>query len=108
MMMMAGFELPLKALRRQMASAVQLVVQAERLQGGARKITGITEITGMEGDIIVSQEIFEYQQKGLDEEGRAQGQFVTTGVRPMCARRLKTAGAELPTHMFAQRVLLRT
>jgi pilus assembly protein CpaF len=107
MMMMAGFELPIRALRRQMASAVQLIVQAERLQGGARKLTGVTEIVGMEGDIIVSQDIFAYQQQGLDEDGRAQGRFVTTGVGPLCARRLKTAGAELPSHMFAQRVLMR-
>jgi pilus assembly protein CpaF len=107
MMLMAGFDLPIKAMRRQIVSAVQLIVQADRLQGGARKITSVMEVIGMEGDIIVSQEIFNYQQQGIDEAGRAHGQFVTTGVRPTCAKRLKTAGAELPIHMFAQRVLLR-
>ncbi len=107
MMMMAGFDLPIKALRRQIASAVQLIVQAERLQGGARKVTSVTEIVGMEGDILVAQEIFAYQQQGIDVDGRAHGQFVTTGVRPGFARRLKVSGAELPTHMFAQRVLQR-
>ncbi len=108
MMMMAGFDLPIKALRRQIAAAVHLIVQAERLQGGARKVTSVTEMVGMEGDVIVAQEIFAYHQQGLDVDGEAHGQFVTTGVRPLCARRLKTAGAALPSHMFAQRVLLRS
>jgi pilus assembly protein CpaF len=108
LMMMAGFDIPIKALRRHIASAVQLIIQAERSPGGARKVTSVTELVGMEGDIIASQEIFAYHQKGIDEDGHAHGQFVTTGVRPHTARRLKVAGAELPTHMFAQRVLLRT
>jgi pilus assembly protein CpaF len=107
MLLMAGYDLPIKAMRRQIVSAVQLIIQADRLQGGARKITSVMEVIGMEGDIIVSQEIFAYHQQGVDEAGRAHGQFVTTGVRPTCAKRLKTAGAELPTHMFAQRVLMR-
>jgi len=108
MLLMAGYDIPMKALRRQITSAVQLLVQAERLHGGKRKVTSVTEIVGMEGDIIASQEIFAYHQKGIDADGHAHGQFVTTGVRPHCARQLKTAGAELPTHMFAQRVLLRS
>jgi pilus assembly protein CpaF len=107
MVMMAGFEMPLKPLRRQIQSAIHLIVQAERLAGGARKVTSITELVGMEGDMINSQEIFAYQQAGIDAEGRAVGQFVTTGVRPVCTGKLKTAGLELPPNFFFQRVLLR-
>jgi pilus assembly protein CpaF len=107
MLLMAGFEIPLKALRRQITSAIHLIVQAERLQGGARKVVSLTEVVGMEGDIIVTQDIFLYQQTGLDAQGRAHGQFVTTGVRPAFAARLKAAGMELPANLFAQRVLLR-
>jgi pilus assembly protein CpaF len=107
MLLTAGFEVPLKALRRQIASAVHLVVQAERLPGGARKVTSVTELVGMEGDVIVTQDIFLYMQQGVDAEGRAHGQFVTTGVRPAFAGRLKAAGVELPANLFAQRVLLR-
>ena len=107
MLLMAGFDVPLKALRRQITSAVNLIIQAERLAGGARKVTSMTEIVGMEGDVIVSQDIFVYQQKGIDSLGRAVGQFVATGVRPAFAARLETAGLELPPAMFRQRVLSR-
>ena len=107
MLLMAGFDVPLKALRRQITSAVHLIIQAERLAGGARKVTSMTEIVGMEGDVIVSQDIFAYQQKGIDSLGRAVGQFVATGVRPAFAARLETAGLEFPQAMFRQRVLSR-
>ena len=107
MLLMAGFDVPLKALRRQITSAVNLIIQAERLVGGARKVTSITEIVGMEGDVIVTQDIFVYQQKGIDSSGRAVGQFVATGVRPAFAARLETAGLEFPQAMFRQRVLSR-
>jgi pilus assembly protein CpaF len=107
MLLMAGFDLPIKALRRQIASAFQLIVQAERLAGGARKVTSLTEVVGMEGDVLVTQEVFAYQQQGLDEAGRARGRFVATGVRPVFAARLETAGLHPPAQLFAQRVLLR-
>jgi pilus assembly protein CpaF len=107
MLLMAGFEVPLRALRRQIQSAVDLVIQAGRLAGGARKVTSMTEVVGMEGDVIVTQEIFHYQQQGLDAMGRAQGAFVATGVRPAFAARLQAAGLELPSHLFVQRVLAR-
>ena len=107
MLLMAGFDVPLEALRRQIASAVDLIIQAERLAGGARKVTSITEIVGMEGDVIVTQDIFVYQQRGVDSLGRAQGQFVATGIRPGFAARLEAAGLKLPPAMFAQRMLLR-
>ncbi len=108
MMLMAGYEVPLKALRRQITSAIHLIVQAERLQGGARRVTGVTEVVGMEGDVIVTQDAFVYPAtRRRPQRKKARGQFHTTGVRPGFGARLKVSGAELPTHMFAQRVLQR-
>ncbi len=106
MIMMAGFELPLKAMRAQIASAVDLVVQASRLQGGPRKITYITEIVGMEQDTVVMQDIYRFDKKGLDETGRAYGQFHATGVRPSFMDRLESAGVRLPASAFRQRVMM--
>ena len=106
MILMAGFDMPLRAIRRQIASAVHLVIQAERVSGGGRRVTSMTELVGMEGDTIVSQEIFVYQQTGLDIDGKAVGRFCTTGVRPAFASRLKASGVELPSNLFQQRVLL--
>jgi pilus assembly protein CpaF len=108
MLLMGGFDVPIKALRRQIASAIHLIVQAERLTGGKRRVTCVTEVVGMEGDVIVTQDIFTYVQKGIDAQGRAQGQFVATGVRPACAARLEAAGQSLPPPLFAQRVLQRS
>ena len=107
MIMMAGFELPIKAMRQQIASAVDLVIQANRLQGGPRKITSITEVMNMEQDVIIMQEIFRYRQLGVDQNGRAYGQFEATGVRPTFVNRLESKGVKLPSNMFAERVLLR-
>jgi pilus assembly protein CpaF len=106
MIMMAGFELPVKAMRTQIASAVNLIIQANRLQGGKRKVTHITEIVGMENDTIVMQDIFKYVQDGVDESGRAVGRFVCTGIRPKCMDRLETAGVRLPASIFRERVML--
>jgi pilus assembly protein CpaF len=106
MIMMAGFELPLKAMRQQVASAVDLVIQANRLQGGPRKITSITEILGMEQDTIVMQDIYKYVQEGVDETGRAIGKFEATGIRPSFMHRLESAGVRLPASAFRQRTML--
>ena len=106
MILMSGFDLPLKAMRTQVASAVNLVVQASRLQGGPRKITYITEICGMEQDTIVMQDIYRYVQDGIDEMSRAYGRFVSTGVRPKFMNRLETAGVRLPSSAFRERVML--
>jgi len=105
MISMGGIELPMKALRAQFASAVDLIIQASRLQGGPRKVTYITEVLGMEGDTIVMQDIFNYEQTGIDESGRAQGHFVATGVRPSFMDRLEAAGVRLPSNIFAPRRL---
>jgi pilus assembly protein CpaF len=107
MIMMAGFELPMKAMRQQIASAVDVVIQANRLQGGPRKITSITEVMNLEQDVIIMQEIFRFKQLGVDQNGRAYGQFEATGVRPTFVNRLETKGVKLPANMFTERVMLR-
>jgi pilus assembly protein CpaF len=106
MIMMAGFELPLKAMRAQIASAVDLIVQANRLQGGPRKITHITEVVGMEQDTVVMQDIYTFEQDGLDESGRAYGRFIAHGIRPTFMPRLEAAGVRLPSSAFRQRVMM--
>ena len=106
MISMAGFELPLKAMRSQIASGVDLIIQANRLQGGKRKITHITEIVGMEQDTVVMQDIFKYEQDGVDDQGRAIGKFVSTGIRPTFMDRLESHGIRLPASAFRQRVMM--
>src|SRR6478736_348768 len=107
MISMAGLELPIRALRSQFASAVDLIIQASRLQGGPRKVTSISEVVGMEGDTIIMQEIFAFRQAGVDTNGRAYGEFVATGVRPTFMDRLEYAGYHLTPDMFRQRVMLK-
>jgi len=99
--------LPIKAMRQQISSAVDLLIQANRLQGGPRKLTSLTEVMNMEQDVIIMQEIFRYKQMGLDQNGRAHGQFEATGVRPAFVSRLEAAGIKLPSNLFQERVLLR-
>jgi pilus assembly protein CpaF len=106
MVMMAGFELPLKAIRQQFASAIDLIVQAQRLTGGPRKIVTVTEVQGMEGDIITMQDIFKFEQQGITNDGKAYGQFVATGIRPTFLERLKTAGCDLDMGLFDRQVLM--
>jgi pilus assembly protein CpaF len=107
MIMMAGFELPVKAMRQQIGSSIDLIIQVNRLQGGPRKVTSICEISGMEQDIITMSELFVYRQVGVDQQGRAFGQFETTGIRPKFMEKLAAAGVRLPVELFQQRVLLR-
>ncbi|MBU4272057.1 MAG: CpaF family protein [Planctomycetes bacterium] len=106
MIMMAGFELPLKAMRAQISSAIDLVVQVSRLQGGSRKVTCITEIVGMEQDTVIMQDIYRFDKEGVDENGRAYGKFVATGIRPMFMSRLESAGVRLPSSAFRERVMM--
>src|SRR3954468_8901437 len=107
MIMMAGFEMPTKAMRQQIANAVNLIVQSNRLQGGPRKVTHITEVVGMEQDTIVMQDIFKFIQEGVDEKGRAVGHFEATGIRPTFMDRLESSGVRLPSSAFRERVMLR-
>ena len=106
MIMMSGFELPLKAMRTQIASALDLVIQTNRLQGGARKVTCITEVVGMEQDTVVMQDIYRYDKVGVDENSRTYGRFVATGVRPTFMSRLEAAAVRLPSSAFRERVML--
>jgi pilus assembly protein CpaF len=107
MIMMAGMDLPIKAMRQQISSAVDLIIQANRLQGGPRKITSITEVMNMEQDMIIMQDIFRFKQLGIDQNGRCYGQFEATGVRPSFVNRLEASGIKLPSNLFQERVLLR-
>jgi pilus assembly protein CpaF len=100
MIAMGNTNLPEKAMRQQVASAIQLVVQQTRMSDGTRKVTSIAEITGMEGDIITMQEIFTFEKVGISQEGKVIGRFRATGIRPKCAERLRTAGVNLPADMF--------
>ncbi|WP_337172931.1 CpaF family protein [Paludisphaera sp.] len=102
---MAGFDLPIWIIRRQIASAVQLLVQASRLSGGVRRILKVSEIVGMEDDVVSMQDIFVFKQTGVDEERRAQGYHYCTGVRPKCLGRLEEAGLALPPDLFEARIL---
>ncbi len=102
---MSGIDLPMASVRKQIASAVHLVIQASRLQGGPRKVTYITEIVGMEGDTIVMQDIFRFVQEGIDSNGKATGHFMSTGVRPKCIEHLESSGVKLPPSIFAERHL---
>ncbi|MFO0915978.1 MAG: CpaF family protein [Pirellulales bacterium] len=106
MIMMSGFELPLKAMRQQISSAVDLIIQASRLQGGKRRITHITEVVGMEQDTVVMQDVFTYQKDGIDESGVTRGKFVASGIRPNFMHRLEAAGVRLPASTFRERVML--
>ncbi len=105
MVMMSGFELPLRAIRQQFASAIHLIVQAQRLTGGPRKIVTITEVQGMEGDIITMQDIFAFEQVGISSSGKAHGKFVSTGIRPAFLERLQISGAKVDPSMFERKVL---
>ncbi|WP_281983703.1 CpaF family protein [Thalassorhabdomicrobium marinisediminis] len=100
MIAMAGIEMPLKATRSQISSAVNLIVQASRLQDGSRRMTSITEITGMEGDVISMQEVFRYQRVGLTPDNKIIGHFTATGVRSHFSERFKLWGYDLPPAIF--------
>jgi pilus assembly protein CpaF len=106
MVMMSGFDLPIKAIRQQISSAVNLIIQANRLQGGPRRVTHITEINGMEGETVVMQDIFRFVQDGIGENGKAHGHFVATGVRPSFMSRLESAGVRLPASTFRERTIM--
>ena len=101
MISMSGYDIPMRALRQQVSSAVQLIVQASRLTGGKRKITRVSEITGMEGDQIQMHDIFVFEQTGVDTSGNAVGHFMATGIRPRLWERLLTHGIHLPETLFA-------
>ncbi len=100
--MMANLNLPEKAIRKQIASAVCLVLQIARFSDGTRRLTHIAEITGMEADVVSMQDLFLFEKQGVSPEGRVLGTFNASGVRPRFAERLKAAGFDLPSNMFDQ------
>jgi pilus assembly protein CpaF len=100
MVAMANLNIPERAVRQQTASAINLVIQITRLSDGSRRVTGVTEITGMEQDVITMQDIFVFDRTSVTPDGRVIGRFRATGVRPRCAERLLSAGIPLPVDMF--------
>jgi pilus assembly protein CpaF len=100
MIAMANLNIPDRAIRQQIASALNLVIQVSRMSDGTRKVTSISEITGMEGEVITMQEIFSFERTGVTPDGRVAGRYRATGIRPKCSDRLAAAGMPLPMDMF--------
>jgi pilus assembly protein CpaF len=100
MVAMANLNIPEKAIRQHVASAINLMVHMSRLADGTRKVTAVSEITGMEGDVISMQDIFVFERTGLNTKGRVCGRFRATGIRPHCSDRLAAAGHPLPLDLF--------
>jgi pilus assembly protein CpaF len=105
MVAMAGFDIPARAVRQQIASALNLVIQAARLMGGKRKIISVSEITGMEGERVQMHDVFLFEQTSVDGDGNAVGQFVATGIRPHCSERIEHRGIALAPDLFSPRVI---
>jgi pilus assembly protein CpaF len=103
MISMSSLDLPDKAMRQQIASAIQVVIQVSRLSDGARKVTQIAEISGMEGDIITMQDIYTFERQGIAEDDRVVGRFTATGIRPKFTERLKAYGVDLSALLFLNR-----
>jgi len=100
MVAMANLNIPERAIRQQIASAINIIVQVSRMADGTRKVTGISEITGMEGDVITMQDIFAFDRTGIGPGGKVQGRFRATGIRPKCSERMAAAGMPLRADMF--------
>jgi pilus assembly protein CpaF len=101
MILMTGINLPEKAMRFMISSALDMIIQVARLSDGSRKITAITEVVGMEGDVITLQDIFIFERKGIDKNGKVLGRFRATGIRPKFADRLEVAGFSVPEEIFS-------
>jgi pilus assembly protein CpaF len=100
MVLMAGMDLPARAIKEQIASAINIIVHLVRFSDGSRKIVKVTEITGLEGNAIVMQDIFVFERKGIDKNGNIVGTFKATGVRPAFAERFRVSGIDLPKDIF--------
>jgi pilus assembly protein CpaF len=100
MCMMAGMDMPIRVIREQVASAIDLIIQQSRMKDGSRKVTAITEVAGMEGDIIVLTDIFKFDQTGISQDGRVLGELKPTGIRPLFTPRLEAAGFKLGPEVF--------
>lgn len=100
MVLMAGMDLPVRAIREQISSAVDLIIQQNRLRDGSRRVTHITEVQGMEGEIIVLQDLYTFKQFGVDADGNIKGRFQSSGIRPKFMERLTASGCSLPPELF--------
>ena len=100
MVLMAGFELPVKAIREQMQSAIHVVIQIARFPDGTRKVVSVAEVSGMEGQVVTMQELFKFEQTGVDTDGRIMGTLRTTGIRPRFAEKFEVLGIHLPADLF--------
>jgi len=100
MILMAGLDLPIRAIREQIASAIHVVIQIARLPDGTRRVVTVSEISGMEGDVVTMQDLFRFEQRGVDSDGRVVGAFKSTGLRPVFADKFEIAGIHLPADMF--------
>ncbi|MDD5460774.1 MAG: CpaF family protein [Methylococcales bacterium] len=105
MVTMAGFDLPLKTIRSQIASAINVVLQLERMEDGKRRVVSISEINSMEGDIITMSEIFRYERRGVDEDGNIIGRFVSTGIIPRCHERMKQRGVNMGLDAYVDQTI---
>ena len=99
-LLMASVNLPAKAVRTQISSAIDMIVQVSRMRDGMRRITHIMEVVGMEGDMVSMQDIFLFEKTGLRQDGKVCGRFRATGIRPKCSERLAASGFPLPADMF--------
>jgi pilus assembly protein CpaF len=105
MIAMAGYDIPMRALRSQISSAISVIVQSRRLTGGRRKVINVSEVTGMEGEQIQMHDLFTFEQTGVDIDGHATGRFSANGIRPRCADRIENRGIRLPMDLFLRRHL---
>ena len=106
MVLMAGFDLPVRAIREQIASALDIVVHTSRLRDGSRKVVGVSEVVGMEGDIVTMQEIIRFAQRGVDDENKVVGEFCYTGVQPTCLKRFAEYGIAYDSRALNELALL--
>jgi pilus assembly protein CpaF len=101
MILMAGFDLPVRAIREQLSSALHMIIQISRMTDGSRKVTHVTEVTGMEGQVVTMQDIFRFEQEGIDSDGKVVGYFRPTGIRPKFADRFDIAAVHLPSEVYS-------
>jgi pilus assembly protein CpaF len=101
MILMTGVNLPEKAMRFMVSSALDLIIQVSRLTDGSRKVTSICEVVGMEGEVITLQDIFVFEKRGIDKNGKVLGRFRATGIRPKFSEKLELAGIEVPEELFS-------
>jgi len=102
LMLLTGYNLPEKGMREQVSTALDIIIQVSRMSDGSRKVTSISEVTGMEGDVICTQEIFTFEKTGVNEEGKVLGNYGPTGISPGFYERLVIAGVDLPRGMFGR------